>query len=130
MKFCPNCRNMLHNIEEDGTRAFIVCRKDDCKHKEEITSNNPIVYDHKLKSDTTAEFATNPYLKYDPTLTHLNTVVCPNDSCRSHGDRIESDVVAVQINSQKLIWMYQCVHCEHTWTQSSRKYDGVKTNAS
>lgn len=119
MKFCPHCRNMLYDIQEEAGKAFFKCNK--CSYQEPLTNDNPVVYDHLLKNDNTTAMALNPYLKFDPTLEHLKNVICPNTKCSSH--RTESDVVAVEINSSKLIWMYQCTKCDNTWTQSARKSD-------
>ena len=120
MKFCPVCRNMLYGIDEevvDGKRtAVLKCRK--CSYNQPITKNNPVVYEHILKEDKIANLILNPYLKYDPTLDHLTNISCPNASCPSKSGQA-SDVVPVKINAKELIWLYQCVNCEATWTQAS-----------
>ena len=121
MKFCPNCRNMLYNIDEevvDGVKtAVLMCRK--CEYKEPITDQNPLVYEHILQEDKTTHLVMNPYLKNDPTLDHLSNIMCPNRECPSRRGA-PSDVVPVKINEKKLIWMYQCVNCDTTWKQASR----------
>lgn len=121
MKFCPACRNMLFGIDEetiDGNKtAVLSCRK--CSYKEPITAENPLVYEHVLREDKTSRLALNPYLKNDPTLNHLDNIECPNDTCISRSRGVKSDVVAVKINEKNLIWMYQCVHCNASWKQSS-----------
>lgn len=121
MKFCPVCRNMLFGIDEEtveGTKtAVLSCRK--CEYKEPVSSENPLVYEHVLREDRTAQLALNPYLKHDPTLIHLDNIQCPSEDCPSRGKGVKPDVVAVKINEKNLIWMYQCVHCDATWKQSS-----------
>jgi len=120
MKFCPTCRNMLYGIDEEvveGKRtAVLSCRK--CEYKEPLTQENPLVYEHVLREDKTARLAMNPYLKNDPTLDHLTTIVCPNATCPSKSGA-KADVVPVKINEKNLIWMYQCANCDATWKQSS-----------
>ena len=122
MKFCPVCRNMLYGIDEDivdGEKtAVLSCRK--CSYKQPISQENPVVYEHILRQETANNFAMNPYLKHDPTLEHLTNVICPNAECPTKTAKREQDVVPVEIDSKKLIWMYQCVNCNQTWTQSSR----------
>lgn len=121
MKFCPACRNMLFGIDEetvDGNKtAVLSCRK--CSYKEAVSAQNPLVYEHVLREDKTSRLALNPYLKNDPTLNHLTNIECPRDSCPSRGKGVKSDVVAVKINEKNLVWMYQCVHCDASWKQSS-----------
>ena len=122
MKFCPVCRNMLYGIDEDvvdGEKtAVLSCRK--CSYKQPISRENPIVYEHVLRQETSTTLALNPYLKFDPTLEHLTNVICPNAECPTKTERAPPDVVPVEIDSKKLIWMYQCTLCSNTWTQSSR----------
>lgn len=121
MKFCPACRNMLFGIDEetvDGSKtAVLSCRK--CPYTEPVNSENPLVYEHVLREDKTSRLAINPYLKNDPTLNHLDNIECPNEECISRNKSVKNDVVAVKINEKNLIWMYQCVHCNASWKQSS-----------
>ena len=120
MKFCPACRNMLYPIDEsviDGTKtAVFSCNK--CEYKEKVDDANPIVYEHILREDKT-NVTTNPYLKFDPTLEHFDTIVCPNVECASKAGT-KHDVAAIKINEKKLIWKYICTICDTEWEQSSR----------
>ena len=119
MKFCPQCQNMLYGIEETEEGAMFTCRK--CDYKEALTRENPIVYEHKLTHDTSESIVLNPYLKYDPTLEHLTTHNCPNKMCPTKTTKgLSADVVAVEMNAKKLLWMYQCTHCDYSWKQSGR----------
>lgn len=122
MKFCPVCRNMLYGIEEDvvdgDKTAVLACRK--CEFKESLTRENPVVYEHVLKTDTADTLVLNPYLKYDPTLEHLTNVICPNKMCSTKTSDTKPDVVAVEINNKKLAWMYQCANCDYAWKQNGR----------
>ena len=122
MKFCPLCRNMLYGIEEDvvdGEKtAVLACRK--CDYKEPLTRDNPVVYEHILKQDTSDTLILNPYLKYDPTLEHLTNIICPNNSCPTKNTDVKPDVVAVELSEKKLVWMYQCANCDYAWKQNGR----------
>jgi len=115
MKFCPACNNMLYAIDEElnneGKKfAALSCRK--CDFKEHLDKNNPIVYEHIMKENDLSKVALNPYLKYDPTLPRFTEIVCPSKCGKN-------DVVGVKLDSQELVWMYQCVQCETTWKQSA-----------
>jgi DNA-directed RNA polymerase subunit M/transcription elongation factor TFIIS len=114
MKFCPVCHNMLYSIDDDPDTktAVMSCRK--CEYKEPVSRENPIVYEHNLREQAT-NAATNPYLKYDPTLPRFE-IACPNKECSSRQGK--SEVVGVKIDRVNLIWMYQCTTCEFTWKQN------------
>ena len=128
MKFCKACSNMLYGIDEkeiEGKKmAVLSCIK--CDYVEPIGADNPVVYEHILKKGTAVSMSMNPYLKHDPTLIHLDTMRCPNDSCSSR-DGKKWDVVAIKIDADKLIWMYQCANCNETWEQSSRANSNGET---
>jgi DNA-directed RNA polymerase subunit M/transcription elongation factor TFIIS len=112
---------MMYAIDEDvvdGTKtAVLTCRK--CEYKEPITKNQPVVYEHSLKDDTSTRMAVNPYLKYDPTLPRFKEIVCPNVDCPSRKGKTP-DVVGVKVDAVNLVWMYQCANCDYTWKQASR----------
>lgn len=120
MKFCPSCRNMLYAIDEDtidGTKcAVLSCRR--CEYKEPVSANNPLVYEHILREDNTEKLSLNPYLEYDPTLEHYSNIVCTNAECISRKS-VKPDIVALLLDSKRLIWFYKCVHCKHMWKQTS-----------
>jgi DNA-directed RNA polymerase subunit M/transcription elongation factor TFIIS len=108
---------MLYSVEED-TAAVLACRK--CAYREPLSRDNPVVYEHILKQDNSETLALNPYLKHDPTLEHLTTLTCPNHACPSRVMKLPGDVVAVELDVQKLVWMYQCAHCDNAWKQKGR----------
>ena len=116
MKFCPLCRNMLFEITESDKSAVLNCRR--CEYKEMVTSS--VVYEHKLTSDDAEQYMLNPNLKYDPTLEHFTNIVCPNKECPSITQDQTPDVVAIKLNAEKLIWLYQCSNCNASWKQMSR----------
>jgi DNA-directed RNA polymerase subunit M/transcription elongation factor TFIIS len=120
MKFCTQCDNMLYNIEERDGSAFLKCRQ--CPYEEQITSENPVVYDHDLMQDTSIQFSINPYLKHDPTLPRFTNMKCPNTTrsppCPTKGK--ESNIVGIKLDAKNVVWMYQCAVCDATWKQSAR----------
>jgi DNA-directed RNA polymerase subunit M/transcription elongation factor TFIIS len=122
MKFCPQCRNVLYSIEEETTSkgesyAIQKCRK--CDYKEKISPEHPLIYEHKLKEDTSIKLTLNPYLKYDPTLPRFTEIQCPSKDCPSKTNA-KSDVVGVKIDKHNVIWMYQCAICDTTWKQNAQ----------
>jgi DNA-directed RNA polymerase subunit M/transcription elongation factor TFIIS len=114
MKFCPDCKNMLYTIEEDGASVQLKCRK--CTY----TENAPaMLYQHNLREDTTARLVVNKYLAQDPTLPRFKTIQCVNADCPTRGG--ESDIVGVKIDATNVVWMYQCAVCSSSWKQSAHR---------
>ena len=120
MKFCATCSNFLYEIverESEGRKAaFLKCRS--CPYEEPISKENPVVYEHDLKQDTSVQYSINPYLKYDSTLPRFKTMVCPNHTCPTRGK--ESDIVGIKLDPVNVVWMYQCAVCDEQWKQSAR----------
>lgn len=114
MKFCPDCKNMLYTIEEDGEGIKLKCRK--CPYSE---ASPALLYEHNLREDTTARLIVNPYLAKDPTLPRFKTIQCINEECPTRGS--ESDIVGVKIDATNVVWMYQCAVCSHSWKQSAHR---------
>jgi hypothetical protein len=73
-----------------------------------------------MREDISDKLTVNPYLEYDATLNHLSNIVCPNAECPSRKTSVKSDVVAVKLDKDKLLWLYKCVHCKESWKQTSR----------
>ena len=113
MKFCPSCKNMLFGLDEtavNGVKTAVrSCRK--CTYTEAIDKNSPLIYEHTFGESRTNVLTLNPYIEFDETLNHLE-ITCPN-KCTV------KDVVAVKLDSQKLIWMYKCTQCKVMWKQAS-----------
>lgn len=107
---------MLYSIEEREKKAYLKCRA--CPYEEEVTKENPIIYDHDLQQDTSVQYSINPYLKYDPTLPTFKNMVCPNNTCETRGK--ESNIKGVKLDSVNVLWFYQCVSCGTTWKQFAR----------
>lgn len=107
---------MLYSIEEREKKAYLKCRS--CPYEEEVTKENPVVYEHDLQQDTSIQYSINPYLKYDPTLPRFKNMVCPNKTCPTQGK--ESDIVGIKLDAVNVVWFYQCSVCETTWKQLAR----------
>lgn len=116
MKFCQKCNNMLYSVTQTEGKAFLSCRS--CDYKEEITKQNPVVYEHDLRQDTSVQHSINPYLKYDPTLPRFTNMVCPNSECPTKGK--DSNIVGVKLDPVNVVWLYQCSECNNTWKQHAR----------
>jgi len=120
MEFCPVCRKMLDDFDErviDGTKTAVrVCSN--CDYTKPIDKKNTLVYEHILREEKTARLSLNPYLKYDRTLRHFNTIACSNEECPSKTGA-PWDVVGRELDNKRLIWFYQCCNCDRGWKQSA-----------
>lgn len=113
LRFCETCRNLLE-LQTDGGKVLHSCKN--CNESKPIESDG-LVYEHVLKSSSTVESFLNPYLKYDPTLPHFTNIPCPNKGCASNKSKgVLSEVVAIKIDDKALKFLYNCVHCDASWT--------------
>ena len=115
MKFCENCDNMyyLKNIEQD--QLVYYCRH--CGNQDyNLDQRNFKVFKYdtetKIKNKTI-----NEYTKYDPTLPHLSSMKCPNQSCKSNKSENPeaSDVLYIRYDDKNMSYMYMCCLCDFKW---------------
>jgi DNA-directed RNA polymerase subunit M/transcription elongation factor TFIIS len=123
MKFCTQCNNFLYAIEEreEGGRKVAVRKCRSCPYEEEVSKENPIVYDHSLQQDTSTQYSINPYIEYDPTLPTFTTLLCPNSDCPTRGR--ESSIKGIKLDAETVMWYYRCTVCKETWKQLARQSD-------
>ena len=58
----------------------------------------------------------NEYTKLDPTIPRIKTIKCPNSDCECNKEKgIETDILYVRNNDEKLSYVYMCCHCDTTW---------------
>ena len=62
---------------------------------------------------------TNPYLTEDNTLPLIKgnpNIKCPNTECICNtDDTVESEILYVKYDHEKLSYMYICKHCNQKW---------------
>lgn len=114
--FCKKCNNFLYNNEERDGKAFRKCRS--CPYEEEITKENPVVYEHDLRQDTTVQHSINEHVIHDPTIPTFTNMVCKNDECATRGR--ESNIKGIKLDSDNVSWFYKCVVCKTAWSQFAR----------
>jgi aspartate carbamoyltransferase regulatory subunit len=56
----------------------------------------------------------NAYTKLDPTLPHLTTIACPNNTCASNKDT-PRDILYIKTDAKNLKYQYSCVVCNWQW---------------
>lgn len=100
------------------------CRDPACTYEEDVTRENPIVYERTFIQDTSVQLSINKNLKYDSRLPKFDTMVCFNQSCPTRGPGEKPDIVGVKLDAVNVSWMYQCRVCDTQWKQNAK---GAKT---
>jgi len=57
----------------------------------------------------------NEYTKLDPTLPHLKTIACPNQTCASQANPDLRDILYIKTDAKNLKYQYSCVVCSTQW---------------
>jgi len=120
MRFCPVCANYLYlqyAAEAEELRLF--CRH--CGHQEKMDPKTP---EEALILETNFQTAggakqkvsqLNEYTKLDPTLPHLTTIPCPNQSCPSQTNPETRDILYIKTDAKALKYQYACTVCNTQW---------------
>lgn len=97
MHFCANCDNMyyIRLSEEDPNSIVYYCRN--CGHENKNISLNSVTISKTSFKNTRQKYNSilNKYTKLDPTLPRINTIKCPNQSCKSNHGGIDEPAAAV-----------------------------------
>ena len=153
MNFCPECETYLTTkiLNNDNTNKILSYKCNNCSYSKVIDivkePEYKCVYQQnynlkKIKIDQ----KNIQFLSKDPTLPHVNNILCPNIQCSTNkqNDKSEilnsttsnvdnltsnlekmninninnknSDVVYIKLNESDLTYLYQCCICKHTWT--------------
>ena len=107
MHFCVNCSNMYYiRLSEDDPNSIVYyCRN--CGHENKNISLDSVTVSKTSFKNAKQKYNSiiNKYTKMDPTLPRINTIKCPNQSCRSNGgddgSRVEDqgeEVLEVEVN--------------------------------
>ena len=87
MHFCVNCSNMydIRLSEDDPNSIVYYCRN--CGHENKNISLDSVTVSKTSFKNAKQKYNSiiNKYTKMDPTLPRINTIKCPNQSCRSNG---------------------------------------------
>uniref|UniRef100_A0A6C0KL65 DNA-directed RNA polymerase M/15kDa subunit domain-containing protein n=1 Tax=viral metagenome TaxID=1070528 RepID=A0A6C0KL65_9ZZZZ len=115
--FCPTCRYYLYLKQEKVDDKDIlrrICRN--CGYQEEDREGGLILeIDLKQKTSEGYKILLNEFTKQDPTLPHVNTIKCPEPSCKSNVDGAERDVIYIKYDAVNLKFLYICNVCDTQW---------------
>jgi len=112
--FCPTCRYYLYLDQADKTLRRI-CRN--CGYQTEDKKGGLILeIDLKEKTSEGYKILMNEFTKKDPTLPHVDTIKCPNESCVSNTNQdTKKDVIYLKYDAVNLKFLYICNHCDAQW---------------
>tara|TARA_Y100001970_G_C14251685_1_gene872345 strand:- start:2036 stop:2362 length:327 start_codon:yes stop_codon:yes gene_type:complete len=103
----------LRNLKDD--KLYYYCRH--CgKEEYNLSQNNFKVF--KYDSETKIKNKSiNEYTKYDPTLPHLTSIKCPNESCSTNrsDNPDKPDVLYIRYDDKNMSYMYMCCLCDFSW---------------
>lgn len=134
MDFCTVCGNMLYirtidpaaattedlqDTEEEVATSTSSTIEFYCKHcnfKKVPENPHSSFVISETHFDENAQFSlmVNPFLKYDPTLPHVDNVPCPNEACSKPPDA-GNDVIYIKYDNTHMKYIYYCSHCSHFW---------------
>lgn len=122
MYFCEKCQNMLYIkiSETDPNDLSHFCRN--CGHEDKTIHIKDIsISKYELNSnDQSHTMFINEYTKLDPTVPRIKTIPCPNQDCACNKEKgVETDILYVRNNDEKLSYVYMCCHCDTTWNSGS-----------
>ena len=119
MRFCGVCRNYLFLQLEGEEGLQLLCRH--CGFKEKM---DPKSASDALVLETTFNVAANQkqtvsqlneYTRLDPTLPHLKTIACPNQSCQTQAKPEDRDILYIKTDAKSLKYQYSCTVCSTQW---------------
>ena len=116
---CPVCHNHLY-LRTEETTLNMVCLH--CGYKTEFkpkSAEEALILETTFAATGSAAKQTtavlNEYTKLDPTMPHLTTVACPNQTCLTQADAAKRDVIYIKTDAQKLKYQYCCMVCDTEW---------------
>jgi DNA-directed RNA polymerase subunit M/transcription elongation factor TFIIS len=130
MRFCPVCAYYLYLRYEglgqgqgltEGTDSGLqlLCRH--CGYKEAMaptTSAEALILETNFQASASQKQTVsqlNEFTKLDPTLPHLKTIACPNQSCPSQADVQLRDILYIKTDAKNLKYQYSCSTCGTQW---------------
>ena len=120
MRFCPICSNylFLQNVKTESVLEHL-CRH--CGYKETVapkTAKDALILETTFSNSEKSQAISylNEYTITDPTLPHLKTISCPNNSCQSQSDVHLRDILYVKTDAKHLKYQYSCTICKFQWS--------------
>jgi DNA-directed RNA polymerase subunit M/transcription elongation factor TFIIS len=105
----------------DANKLVYYCRN--CGNVDETLSvDNVTVSKIQLKkSEQEFSHIINQYTKLDPTLPRINTVLCPNSSCKTNTDEAPKEIIYIRYDDTNMKYAYLCSTCDTVWKTEDNK---------
>jgi DNA-directed RNA polymerase subunit M/transcription elongation factor TFIIS len=105
----------LKITETDGNNLIYYCRN--CGNEDtNLTKDNICVLDTTINQTKDRYMQIiNPYTKNDPTLPRINSIKCPNQSCKSNTDASLREVIYIRYDDADMKYIYMCTFCDTIW---------------
>jgi DNA-directed RNA polymerase subunit M/transcription elongation factor TFIIS len=119
MHFCTNCSNMyyIRLSEEDPNSIVYYCRN--CGHENKNISLDSVTISKTSFKHNKQKYNSiiNKYTKMDPTLPRINTIKCPNQSCKSNEKENDKDreIIYLRYDDVNMNFVYMCTTCDTVW---------------
>lgn len=116
MRFCDVCDNMLYLVlQPTSTKLSFRCKN--CGFSTEACSDDVkacALGRNYVDDEVAYSQYLNPDIKHDPTLPHVNHIVCPNTACTRPADA-DNDVLYIKYDGVRMKYLYHCCHCSAFW---------------
>lgn len=118
LNFCDNCNNLMDIYsDEENSKLYLGCKC--CSNKKDFNKDKKCIYTNESTIELSDIISANPYLKEDITLPLIKgnpNIKCPNQECICNtSDSVESEIIYVKYDVDKLSYMYICKHCNQKW---------------
>jgi len=106
---------------DDANKLVYYCRN--CGNVDETLSADMVLISKIQLKKSEQEFShiTNQYTKLDPTLPRINTVLCPNASCKTNTDDTPKEIIYIRYDDTNMKYVYLCSTCDTVWKTEDNK---------
>ena len=115
MEFCNYCNNMLYikDSQEDKFDVKYYCKS--CNFEKDLSNESTLIIQNKyVENSMNIENIINDNIIYDPTIPHIDNIVCPNSKCSKPKEK-GNDIMYIKIDNINLKFVYYCTYCKHYW---------------
>nr|QOI90427.1 hypothetical protein HWQ62_00291 [Pyramimonas orientalis virus] len=123
MDFCSFCDNMLYikDTEEDKFNVMYYCKN--CSYEKPLSteSTSTLIIQNKYSDNNiNMNNVINENIIHDPTIPHINNIVCPNTQCIKPKDK-NNDIMYIKVDNVNLKFVYYCTYCKYFWENNLNK---------
>jgi DNA-directed RNA polymerase subunit M/transcription elongation factor TFIIS len=92
--YCRNCGNIDENLSIENVSVSKIQLK---------------------KSEQEFSHIINKYTKLDPTLPRVNTILCPNQNCKTNTEDVPREIIYIRYDDTNMKYVYLCSTCDTVW---------------